>query len=176
MVLTLDRQFIIEQLISRDGLVCQYPGCDQPLVYDETSRHYVTIDHKFPQGKAREAGWTFEEIWDLSNLQLMGRACNSKKSDRTYDDDGMLTPTRTHTKVVKSERPEQCETCGSGRLLLLGEICDVCGSGPQPSMAPRSTQKLPKECSHAGYDHCWMCWIGFVERKSAFMTILTGDE
>jgi len=96
----INRKILLVELINRDGAVCQYPGCDLPFTTEQNSRHSITIDHKFPQAKARSLGWSFEQIWDLDNLQLMGRACNSKKSDRVYDDNGVL-PGVDRIKAIK---------------------------------------------------------------------------
>ena len=167
-----NRKEILVNLIERDGAVCQYPGCDLPFTTDRNSRHSVTIDHIFPQAKARSLGWTFEQVWHIDNLQLMGRACNSKKSDRVYNDEGIL-PGIDRIKAIKAERPDQCATCGSGRMLLHGEICDTCGSGPQPVTAPKYLQKTPKECDHDDF-FCWMCYIDLVPRRSALSRILGG--
>lgn len=170
----INRKIIVAELILRDGYVCQYPGCDLPFDERENSRHSVTIDHIFPQAKARALGHTFQQIWSLDNLQLMGRTCNSKKSDHLYDENGML-PVRDHVRVIKSARPVQCETCSSGRLLLHGEICVDCGSGPQPATAPKYLQKPVKECDH-DTSYCWMCYLDMIPRRSALSSLLHGPE
>lgn len=165
----IDRQKIILLLSERDGYRCTYPDCDLPLEEDPFSRHVVTIDHIYPQAKCRADGWTYEEIWDISNLQLQGKVCNAKKSDRTYDANGMLSR-RGPVRAVKTPRPDWCDLCDSGRLLYPGEECPDCGSGPQPSAFPAVFQKRPKECSHGWVnlsDHCWMCVIGHVDRCPA---------
>ena len=122
-------------------------------------------------------GWTPEEIWDHNNLQLMGKSCNARKGHLTYDEQGRLPVMAKVSKVDKSARTPVCNLCESGRLLLEGEVCELCNSGPQPAAFPRYAQKRPKDCSH-GFedpsDHCWMCVIGFEERKSATMTIIEG--
>lgn len=171
-ILEVNRKELLVKLIERDGATCQYPGCDLLFSTELNSRHSITIDHKFPQAKARAMGWSFDEIWSLDNLQLMGRACNSKKSDREYDDEGNL-PGIDRIKAIKSLRPDQCTTCGTGRMLLYGEICDTCGSGPQPACAPKYLQRTPKECDHDDF-YCWMCYIGHIERKSALSRIIGG--
>ena len=169
----INRKTILVALIERDGAVCRYPGCDLPFSAKRESSHSITIDHKFPQSKARLLGWSFEQIWDLDNLQLMGRACNSKKSDRVYDEAGALSGIERVKKIVKAERPDMCETCMSGRILLEGEVCDVCGSLPQPLHSPKYLQRTPKNCDHDDF-FCWMCYIGHIERKSALSRILGG--
>lgn len=152
-----DKEALKLQLIERDGLKCQYPGCDLPFDPNPNDRHSISIDHIYPQVRAKADGWTYEEIWDLSNLQLMGRNCNAKKSDLLYDEDGNL-PVSSRTRAVKAQRPENCDFCANGRLLLPGEECPECFSGPQPTRWPSSLQKTPKECDHSTY-HCWFCVV-----------------
>lgn len=167
-----DRQAAIAALKERDGDKCQYPGCRLPFDPDPDSRYGLSLDHIYPQVKAKAEGWTFEEIWDLENLQLMHRVCNARKSDLTYDEQGNL-PSRHRERAIKMPRPEWCEMCDSGRLLYPGEECPECFSGPQPSAWPAVLQKTPKECDHSTY-HCWMCVIGHVQRISAIERIAFG--
>lgn len=168
----LSRQETIEILADRDGYVCMFPECDRELTDD--GRHMVTLDHIYPQALARRDGWTTEQINSVDNLQLMGKDCNARKGHLLYDEDGNLPLKQREPKALaKSERPAICETCFAGRILLPGEECYDCGSGPQPATAPTALQKTPKECDHSVY-HCWMCYIGFVERGSAFNNIVTG--
>lgn len=167
-----NRQEIIDALAARDGLRCTFPDCTLPF---DNGRHSVTIDHIYPQSRARAEGWSEDQINDLSNLQLQGKNCNARKGHLIPDEHGNLPLKAREPKALpKSERPAVCETCYSGRLLLPGEECYDCGGGPQPAVAPRATQKTPKECSHAGQDHCWMCYLGFVERSSALSNLVTG--
>jgi hypothetical protein len=164
---TVDRLLAIAELSKRDGYKCTYPGCKDPLTTDESDDHFVTLDHIYPQSKCKAEGWSFEEIWALDNLQLMGRRCNARKGDAVYNEDGTL-PVRGRVRVPKAERPTNCDTCLNGRILMLGEVCPDCNSGPQPSTAPKTLQVPPKECSHGWGEHpeqyCWMCFIGHVER------------
>ena len=163
------REEIVDALIERDGLRCTYPDCNEPFDPEMDRRHSITIDHIYPQSKARADGWTYEEIWNIDNLQLQGKICNAKKSDRVYDEKGML-PHRGRVRVTKGPRPAYCELCDSGRLLYPGETCPECNSGPQPSTFPSTLQKTPKECSHGWVnptDHCWMCVVGHVDRCPA---------
>ena len=152
-----DRDLAIEFLIERDGEKCQYPGCDAPFDPDPESRYGRSIDHIYPQVRAKADGWTYERIWDLDNLQLMHRVCNARKSDLTYDENGNL-PSRGRTKSIKTQRPENCDFCANGRLLYPGENCPECLGGPQPSRWPATLQKRPKECDHSTY-HCWFCVV-----------------
>lgn len=160
--LMVDKTRTIEELIERDGLQCMYPVsatklCDKPFDEEEDGRHSITIDHKYPQARAKAEGWSFEEIWDLTNLQLMGKLCNAKKSDLLYNEDGTL-PVRGRVKAIKMPRPERCDLCMNGRLLMPDEICPVCESDAQPKSWPRSLQREPKECDHSTY-HCWLCLV-----------------
>lgn len=158
-----DRQLGIAALIERDGLKCQYPGCKQKFDPNPDDKHAISIDHIFPQVKAVEAQWTYEQIWDLENLQLMGRSCNARKSDLLYDEEGNL-PNRGRDRPVRVPRPEPCDFCYNGRLLYPGEECDECYRGPQPSNWPATLQKTPKECDHSTF-HCWFCTVDSPELR-----------
>jgi hypothetical protein len=167
-----DRDAAIEALIERDGYKCQFPGCRLPFDPDPESRYGRSLDHIYPQVRAKADGWTFEQIWGLDNLQLMHRVCNSRKSDLTYDEDGNL-PISNRTRAVKGPRPEFCLLCENGRALYPGEECPECFSGPQPAAWPAVLQKTPKQCDHSTY-HCWLCVIGHVPRKAAIERIAFG--
>jgi hypothetical protein len=164
------RTELIAALRARDGERCMYPECNKPF---DKGTHLLTIDHVYPQSKAREEGWTEEEIWALDNLQLMGKSCNARKGHLIPNEDGTLPSRATKTKAIKVARPDLCETCYSGRLLFIGEICPDCSSGPQPAAAPKALQVSPKECDHDNF-HCWMCFIGHVERKSSLTRLIEG--
>lgn len=171
MQMQLSRQETIEILAERDGYVCMFPGCDRELTED--GKHMVTLDHIYPQSKARDEGWSEQQINDISNLQLMGKDCNARKGHLLYDDEGNLPVKPRVIRIPKGERPAVCETCFSGRILLPGEECYDCGSGPQPAVAPAALQRKPKDCDHSTY-HCWMCFLGFVDREQAINRIITG--
>lgn len=161
-VLAVDKAETIKELIERDGFRCMYPTsptefCDKPLEVEENARHSVTIDHIYPKARAKAEGWTFEQIWGLENLQLMGKACNAKKSDLLYNDDGTL-PEKYRDRTIKVPRPDNCDFCMNGRLLNLDETCPLCYSGPQPATFPKVLQRTPKECDHHAF-HCWMCLV-----------------
>jgi hypothetical protein len=173
MQLELSRQETIEILTIRDGYTCMFPDCTEPLT--DTGNHMVTLDHIYPQALAKRDGWSIDKINHINNLQLMGKNCNARKGHLIPDENGNLPlKVKEPRALAKSERPVICETCYAGRLLFLGEECYDCGSGPQPAIAPKATQKTPKECTHAGHDHCWMCYLGFVERSSALTNLVTG--
>lgn len=153
----LNKAEVIEALIERDGYVCKYPECTAEYSAIPDHKWSITIDHIHPQAVARADGWTPEEINHIDNLQLMHKGCNAKKSDLLYNEDGTL-PTRGRIRVPKAQRPDHCDLCENGRLLLMGELCPVCESGPQPAMLPRTLQREPKDCDHSTYT-CWRCFV-----------------
>lgn len=168
---------IVDALVQRDGRLCQHPDCGRPMNFTgpENGPEYRTIDHWFPQSFGLANGWTLSEIWDPSNLKLMHKKCNAKKADLVPNADGTLPARETKVKApAKTERPAICDTCMSGRILLIGEVCPDCGSGPQPAVAPKSMQMPPKDCDHSTF-HCWMCFLGFVPRTAAIVTVLDGE-
>lgn len=152
------RREVIDTLSRRDGYFCFL--CKKP--FDDEDE--VTIDHWIPLAK----GGT----WALDNLRLAHKPCNAKKGDRMPNPDGTLPPhpkdllSIFETRADKSARKPVCQTCESGRLLLDGEFCPDCGSGPQPASFPKYLQRKPKECDHHIY-HCWMCVIGHIPRTRA---------
>jgi 5-methylcytosine-specific restriction endonuclease McrA len=163
---------VIEKLVERDGYRCMFPGCvrefDEVIDPETHYTHMMTIDHIHPQAAALEAGWEYELVNDIDNLQLMGKSCNARKGDLIPNPDGTL-PVRP-SKPASINKPDVCDHCMSGRLLLADEVCEVCGSGPQPVGTPRYLQKKPKDCDHNVY-HCWMCHLGFIERQSAAIDV-----
>jgi hypothetical protein len=168
---------IVARLKERDGLLCQHPDCGKPMDFDGTENGptYRTVDHWIPQSYGLAHGWTLEQTWAMDNLKLMHKRCNAKKADLVPNEDGTLPPRAVKVKAVaKAERPAICDTCMSGRILLVGETCPDCGSGPQPAVAPRSMQMSPKDCDHSTF-HCWMCFLGFVTRTAAIVTVLDGE-
>lgn len=167
----LSRQETIDLLRKRDGYVCMFPGCDEAL--SESGKHMVTVDHIYPQFLAKADGWTYAQINDLSNLQLMGKTCNARKGHLLPDANGNYDVKPVEIKIPKADRPAICDTCYAGRILLPGEECYDCGSGPQPAVAPAALQRKPKECDHSTY-HCWMCFLDFVPRKEAINRLIEG--
>lgn len=140
-------------LKKRDGDQCMFPGCDRPL---DDPKDINTIDHVYPQFLAKQEGWTREQVDDVSNLQLMHKTCNTIKGHQLPDENGEFIVVRREPKPIKGPRPEICELCLSGRILLIGETCPVCESGPQPARWPGSLQRRPKDCDHSTF-HCFMC-------------------
>lgn len=164
---------VIQTLIERDGYICQYPGCTVEFSAIPDHKWSITIDHIHPQAAGRKDGWTEAEINHIDNLQIMHKACNAKKSDLIYNEDGTL-PTRGRPKTPKVARPEHCGLCENGRLLLPEEICPVCESEPMPKLHPRSLQRDPKDCDHSTY-MCWLCNVHEPElRKPAVQRLAFG--
>lgn len=159
------KQETVAMLEQRDGTDCAI--CNEPLDGD------TTIDHWIPLSK--------EGTWDLNNLKLAHRLCNTRKGNRLPNPDGTLPPLKRELKaaqkaVSRANRPEICDTCMSGRILLENETCVVCGSGPQPSAGvPGWANLRPKECPHSGPWQCWQCYLGFVEREPAIVDVLDGS-
>lgn len=167
------REEIILAIESRDGLNCFL--CKKPFSKDANNDLFeVTIDHWYPQSIGFAQGWSYEQVNDLSNLRKAHRPCNALKGDLIPNDDGTLPKRPVKERSIKGPRPPSCDTCMNGRILLLGEFCPDCNSGPQPRAFPKTLQKIPKECDHSSF-HCWMCVIGHIPRKSAFHVIVTGE-
>lgn len=170
----LSREEIIDLLIERDGFTCQYPGCDREFTEEdiwsgEETPTSATIDHWIPLS----LGGT----WNIDNLKLMEKKCNAKKGSLMPTEDGAL-PRRAGSTYrrradKRSGRPILCNLCDSGRLLHPNDVCPLCGSDAQPKAAPASLQREPKECDHDKF-HCWMCYLGFIERKSALQSMIEG--
>lgn len=159
-----DRDILIEQVIERYGNACVL--CTDKT-WDEQGALAFSLDHWYPQVWCRQQGWTDDEIWAVDNLRPAHRVCNTRK--------GEILPLNDHEVVIPKKelkqkiiRPEECDTCGTGRLLFPGEYCPVCYSGAQPSTMPKMLQRDPKECDHSKYI-CRNCGpYGIIERESAF--------
>jgi 5-methylcytosine-specific restriction endonuclease McrA len=177
----MSRDEMLTALIARDGTKCMYPGCGNELDFSVTEGpREVTIDHHIPQSKAYEMDWTFEQVWDLSNLKLMEKRCNAKKGDLMPNADGTLPEKAVRTfkyrRDARLQRPEVCTSCNSGRNLGEDEWCNACGSGPMPLRYPKWRQLKPSECDHDLF-YCVACTVYFPEkRRSALDALLTGGE
>ena len=164
----LSRAEMMQAIIERDGPFCRVPGCRNPEKFTELDP--MTIEHVQPKARGGTA--------DLDNLEIAHQKCNQWKGDRVYiglDEQGERVleeiPYREpKSKVIK--RPP-CPKCMEGRSLSAGQECPVCGSGPQPLKYPRYMQRKPTECDHSEH-HCWMCFLGFIERESVF-SYLAGE-
>lgn len=176
----LERADIVAALRARDGDVCMYPGCEEKLDFNATGRREVTLDHQYPVSKAREDGWSEEDIWSLDNLALMTKKCNASKGDQVLNPDGTLPDKKNRTfkyrRDKRLQRPEVCNQCNSGRNLQEYEWCNACGSGPMPLRYPKWRQLKPSECDHDLF-YCVGCTVYFPEkRRSALDSLLTGGE
>lgn len=173
------RSELIEGCLKRDGDNCMHPDCGKKLDFEAVGPREVTIDHHIPQSYGIANGWTTEEIWDLTNLRLMCKACNAKKSDLVPNEDGTLPKkeaSRRALRLQRGPRPEVCNTCLSGRALGPDEECDMCGSGPMPYTFPRWAKLLPNECEHSGIWWCWCCASGIIERQPAFVQAFGAED
>lgn len=176
----MSRQQMVDALVGRDGWICQYPGCDRELEPNATGQGEVTIDHWISQSHGKQNDWTYEQIWDLSNLKLMHKKCNSRKGDLLPNEDGTIPtrPSRTfrYRRDKRAQRAEVCEACMAGRNLGQDEWCNACGHGPQPGRFPKWRQESVKQCDHDLF-YCVACTIWFPEmRRSALDTLLTGGD
>ncbi len=175
------REQMLAELVARDGTTCQYPDCGNELDFSaKDGPKEVTIDHWVPQSWGYENGWTFDQVWDLSNLKLMEKKCNAKKGDTLPNEDGTIPEKKARTfkyrRESRGQRPEVCTACNSGRNLEDGEWCNACGSGPMPARYPKWRQMSPKDCDHDLF-FCVGCTVYFPEkRRSAFDSLLTGGE
>lgn len=174
------RAVIVARLIDRDGLVCQHPDCMKQLDTAAEGPLQITIDHWYPQSWAFGQGWSYEEVWDLSNLKLMHKKCNAKKGDLLPREDGTLPEKKTRTfkyrRDKRAQRADICTACNAGRYLSDGEWCNACGCGPNPGRYPKWRQMPVKECDHDLF-YCVSCTIWFPEtRRSALDTLLSGGE
>lgn len=151
------KQEAIQKIIDRDGDMCFI--CKKEFGKKEKK----TLDHWIPLSK----GGT----WDISNLRLAHKSCNLWKGDRVPLTDGTVPdpPPRSskyHKKRIrKQNRPKVCSVCASGRILLQGERCYACHSGPQPLTFPGWAKKKSSECDHGIY-HCYACILGFAIRRA----------
>lgn len=173
------RQELVDQLVTRDGLVCAHPDCGRSLDLAEPEGPLqVTIDHTEPQAWCRENGWSDDRIWGLDNLTLMHKKCNADKGSRRYID-GVLEPKPVnrfrYRRDKKAQKPEICDQCMAGRNLGPSEVCAACGSGPMPARFPRWAKVPANECDHELF-WCWLCSSGLADRVGATEMILMGGE
>lgn len=166
----LSRTETVRVLLVRDGNLCAFPGCGKVMDKD----NQPTVDHWVPKAWGRANGWTEARIEALDNKKLMCKPCNAKKGHVLPNPDGTLPLRNSPARLPKVERPEICDTCYSGRILMPGEECPDCGSGPQPERWPTSLQRRPKECDHSTF-HCFMCVAYEPDlRVPATIRIITG--
>jgi len=165
------RAELVLALIERDGDECAY--CERDF-----SQRERTLDHVFPQSRAYAEGWTYEQVWDLSNLVLACKPCNARKGDQLLNEDGTI-PVKTkrtfrYRRDKRATRPsEPCVMCDNGHNLFIGEICAQCGCDAQ--RFPRSAKVRADQCDHA-LTWCWSCSIGLTPRSGSLEMLFFGVE
>jgi hypothetical protein len=170
----INRQDLIDALVARDGTRCQYPGDSHELDFSILDGpQEVTIDHWYPQHAGRSEGWTYEQIWDLSNLKLMCKKHNAKKGDLIPNEDGTL-PERNVRKFryrrdKRADRAEVCASCENGHNLGPDEVCASCGRDAQAF--PRWAKVRYQDCDHE-LMWCWSCSIGVTPRTNSVGTAM----
>ena len=176
------REQVVVALRARDGDVCMHPDCGRPLDFDligTDSKLAPTIDHWMPQAWCYENGWTRDEVWDISNLKFMHKACNAKKGSLIPNEDGTLPARKVrefrYRRDKRANRPVVCEACNSGRWLGIDEICTVCGNSAQPMPFPAAHVLKPNDCPHEGPWSCFACVLGIVPRVPAIVDVLDGS-
>ena len=166
----LSRAETMELLIEKYGNICFL--CKDP----PTPNDQLNIDHWHSQHWCRQQGLKEEVYHDLSNLRPMHESCNRRKGHLPINPDGTVTlPPEKEKAGPKVVKREPCQLCNEGHLLFIGETCEFCGIGPMPKRWPAAYQKRPKDCSHSGVWHCWMCVLDFVPRQPAVSNLLIGD-
>ncbi len=172
----ISRADAVRIVTERDGDYCFI--CKKPF----GSCGAKTLDHWISIHWARNNGWTYDRINNVDNLRVAGQKCNAKKSHYLPNEDGTITfpprrPRLVERRAVrKDRRVSLCETCMSGRLLLEGETCEVCHSGPQPSTFPAYASMRSDECPHSGIYSCFACIVGIVDRVPAWQYVLNADD
>lgn len=156
--ITMKTQEVIDALIERDGDFCQFYDCPYDR-YKFSDNNFRSIDHHVPRSRGGEDS--------MVNFRLMHFKCNNRKGDRLYLPDGTLEPLPLKPERSNTIKRDPCTKCNEGRALSKGQVCPVCGSGPQPFNSPGYSQKKVKDCSHSGEDHCWACFTGLIERETA---------
>ncbi len=166
------RAELVLALIERDGDECRYCRRD----FRQRER---TIDHVYPQSRGFADGWTYEQVWDLSNLALACKPCNAKKGDQLLDENGEIPKRKERTfryrRDKRAMRAEVCTACNVGRDLGPDEVCASCGSGPQPERFPRWAKMPSKDCDHEAF-WCWACSIGVIPRVGATEMLILSHE
>lgn len=173
------RDEMVAALRARDGDLCQYPGHEHVLDFNiKDGPGEVTLDHWYPQWYGKSEGWTYEQIWDLSNLKLMCKKHNAKKGDLIPNEDGTLPEKPKSTfrfrRQKRAGRPEACTECNNGHNLGADEICANCGCTAQ--RFPRWAKVAVPDCDHELL-WCWACSIGVIERPSSIgIAMRQGDS
>lgn len=144
------RASIIEAIKRRDGYFCYI--CKNPFSAEDppTIEHFIPLAHK--------------GTWDLENLRIAHSKCNSMKSNLMPNSDGTVNLVRRRRRP-RTARLKQCKACNNGRLLMIEEVCNECARRSQPAQTPTVYKRKPKNCAHKGLEHCWACYLGFIERS-----------
>lgn len=82
-----------EDVLARDGLVCQY--CERELVEDGPWPYYPTLDHVIPRSRGGQT--------ELENLVVACQPCNQRKRDRT--------PSEAHMRLLQQIGDELFGEC-----------------------------------------------------------------
>ena len=166
------RSELVLALIERDGDECSY-------CHRDFKKRERTIDHVHPQSRAFADGWTYEKVWNLSNLVLACKPCNAKKGDQLLDENGEIPKRKERTfryrRDKRAQRAEICTSCNVGRNLGPDEVCASCGSGPMPERFPRWAKMSAIECDHEAF-WCWSCSIGITPRIGSTEMIMIGNQ
>jgi hypothetical protein len=163
----LTRQEIIDICSERDGYYCYMCKAE----FSEARGMELTLDHFHPLSK----GGT----WDIENMRLAHRRCNQDKADRVWLDNGELEPRVQRLGYQQRKQNKEqillkfCELCMDGRLLMPEEYCPECFRGAVAW--PQTMKRKPSECSHSGYDWCWLEACGLIIRTPAFVDVLDGE-
>lgn len=173
------RAVVWAAVIARWGDQCFY--CEEAWDDQPDSKWSRTVDHYDSIDYGKKHGWSEDKIHSVTNLRPAHKTCNARKANREWieGDNGTVLAPKLNVKLPKAKRPDLCDTCMSGRLLLEGETCPDCGSDPQPRTHPKYNQREPKDCQHGWGDNpeefCWFCTLGFVERRPAVETALINE-
>lgn len=166
------RLALVDALIERDGDKCRYCLRD----FEQRER---TIDHVYPQSRAFEEGWSYDEAWSLDNLALACKPCNAKKGDQLLDEDGNIPFRKERTfrfrRDKRAARADICTACNVGRNLGPDEVCSACGSGPLPERFPRWAKMPSPDCDHEAF-WCWACSIGIIDRVNSTEMIILSNQ
>jgi hypothetical protein len=166
----LTRQEIIDIVTERDGFFCYL--CDVVTFSDTERGMEMTLDHVQPLSK----GGT----WHVDNIKFAHRKCNQEKADREFLEDGVLEPRPVRMGYQQRKQNKQqvlagfCELCADGRLLMPDEYCPECFRNAVPF--PATMKRKPSECSHSGYEWCWMDACGIIDRIPAWQYVLDAEN
>jgi HNH endonuclease len=163
----LPRAEIIDIVTKRDGYQCYL--CPAP--FSEQRGMEMTLDHVLPLSR----GGT----WVVDNIKFAHRKCNQEKADRIFLEDGSLEPREIRLGYAQRKQNKEqilanfCELCENGRMLMPEEYCPDCFRGA--TQWPQTMKRTPSECSHSGFEWCWLEAIEPSLRRPAIETVLDVD-